>query len=228
MLALVKSPLTKLVLVGSLVVLSQEGMVQLLLSVLPGLDGIVKSLVAAQVAALALEADGRSPAPLPFPPLHPRHAAGVVAPHGAGPDHLHTGAVHESQAGPPGPAGGGIDPGPVAAAGCPAVPAQVSGDRDDFPPAVASAQPRGMASDIFSGSQYRKFSEPLAGQIQLFSRMACHFQNPLVDKIFILSQGCTFLGNCNENQNKKGHENQGLQKNGICSPRISMLFSVIR
>ena len=34
-------------------------------------------------------------------PVHTGDAAGVVAPHGFGPEHLHTGAVHIGQAGPP-------------------------------------------------------------------------------------------------------------------------------
>ena len=148
--------------------LLQEGQVQLLLRPLPGLDGFAELLVAAQVTADALEADRGAPAPLPCEPIHAGHAAGVVAPHGTGPDHLHAGPVHIGQAGPPNLGRGLAVEVVVAAAGRAQSVAQAGGGDHRLLPAIAAAQPRRAFSDIFGRGQYGQFSESLSGQVQSF------------------------------------------------------------
>ena len=78
-------------------ILPQETVVQVLFRPFPGLDSILKPAIAAQVVPLPFEADGRTPALLGAPPVHPRHAAGVVFPHSFRRQHFHAGAIDVGQ-----------------------------------------------------------------------------------------------------------------------------------
>ena len=78
----------------------QEGLEHFFLRPPPGLHGILQFFIAAQVAALPLEADGSPPAPLGRQPVHSGHTAGVVAADRSGADHLHAGPIDIGQAGP--------------------------------------------------------------------------------------------------------------------------------
>lgn len=142
---------------------------EIFLSRLSGSHSVLKMDVAAQIVAFSLETDGGPPALLFRQPVHTGDAAGVVAPHGFGPEHLHAGAVHIGQAGPPHGGGGFPEVGLVAAAGGPVPVPQALGGGHRLLSAVAQAPPRGQASDIFRRSQHGQLSEPLAGQIQPFS-----------------------------------------------------------
>ena len=135
---------------------------------LPGGNGILKALIPAQVVPLALEADSRAPHALGSPPVHAGHAAGVVFSDCFGPEHPHAGT-----------AGIGIPCQAAAAAGVP-VP-QMIAFHHDLIAAVALAQPSCAVPDVFSRGQHRQLAEPLAGQVQFFSRVA-HGYTPLSER----------------------------------------------
>ena len=136
----------------------------------PGLDGILKAGIAAQVVPLPLEADGGPPALLGPPPVHPGDAAGVVFPHGFGPEHFHAGAVDVGQGHEASPRD------PTAAAGGVAV-AQAVGLDVRLVSAVAAAVPGGALADVFRWGQDGQRTVALAREVQLFPRVA-HLLSP--------------------------------------------------
>ena len=147
--------------VRGLVKLRQERGEQLLLRLLPGLDGIIEQFIAAQMVALSLEANRGPPCPLAHVPIHTGNTTGVVAPSCTGPNHLHAGAIHVGQA--------VFDSRTVGttAADRPSV-AETAGFDDRLIAAVTVAEPSCAGADVFRRGQDGEFSKPLSGQIKLF------------------------------------------------------------
>lgn len=150
-----------------------------------GLDRILELIIAAQIPALALEADGGPPPLLFSHPIHSGNAAGVIAPHRSGGKHLHTGPVDISQTQSiPGPAGAVL----TSAALCMTRPQMVGFDYN-LSPAVALAAPRCSLPNILRRFQNGQMSILLACQIHLFSQVT-HTHTPL---LFAFAGKRTFL-----------------------------------
>ena len=151
---------------------------QVLFCQLPGLHRVLEPPVAAQGIPLALEADSRPPRAFGDFPVHAGDAAGVVFPHGLGPQHFHAGPVHIGQGG---------EARVLAAAAGAAAAAQVVGLRHHLSSAVAPAQPGRPPPDVLRRPDHGQLAEPLPCQVQLFPGVS-HIVRPLsVDKIYLLS-----------------------------------------
>lgn len=149
--------------------LAQKAVVELFLSLLPGVYRVLKAAEASQVIALALEANRGPPQAPACQPVHTGDTAGVVAPDRPGAEHLHACAVDIVQAGTADNMGRLIKMRLVTAAGGAVSVPEPLGGGDCLLAAVAAAPPCRASADILRGFQYGEFSKPLPGQVKLFT-----------------------------------------------------------